>query len=121
MIKRVFGFVVIGALFFVAVQFAAVYFYAWEFDDFVRDEVKYAPTRESDEKESLRTHFQGHLTQQAQFYGLTLNPDGITVDKHTDTDSGITRLNVEVNYTTPVDLYYFTFPIRRHIVANTMY
>ncbi|HLH32556.1 MAG TPA: hypothetical protein VKY31_15240 [Terriglobia bacterium] len=121
MIKRVFGFVVIGALFFVSVQFAAVYFYAWEFDDFVRDEVKFAPMREGEEKENLKSHFQDHLTQQAQFYGLTLNPQDISVDRHTDTDSGITNLNVEVNYTTPVDLYYFTYPIRRHITANTMY
>lgn len=117
MLRRIFVFVLIGALFFVGIQFASVYFYAWEFDDFVRDEVKFAPVRESDDK----AHLVEHITRQAQFYGLEIDPKSIEVVKHTDTGSGITKLEVDVNYTSPVDLYYFTFPLRRSVRTATSY
>jgi hypothetical protein len=117
MIKRIFVFVLIGAMFFVAVQFISVFFYAWEFDDFVADEVKFAPIREDDSKE----HLVEHIKRQAQFYGLNVNEKAINVDKRTDTDSGITTLAVDVTYTTPVDLFYFTYQLRRHIHTATMY
>jgi hypothetical protein len=117
MLKRLFVFVLIGAVFFVAIQFASVFFYAWQFEDFVKDEVKFAPMRESDE----RAHLVEHILSQGQSYSLTLDPKDIEVQKHTDTDSGITTLQVKVNYTSPVDLYYFTYPLRRNIRAATMY
>jgi hypothetical protein len=117
MLKRLFVLIAIGALFFVAAQFAAVFFYAWEFDDFVRDEVKFAPMRESDEK----AHLVDHIINQGQFYSLAVAPTDIEIQKHTDTDSGITTLQVKVNYTSPVDLYYVTYPLRRSILAATTY
>src|SRR6266852_6062290 len=76
MVRRIFVFVVIGAFFFVGMQFLSVYFYAWEFDDFTRDELKFAPTREDDSKE----HLVEHIKQEAQFYGLSLNGKDIIID-----------------------------------------
>jgi len=117
MLKRIFVFVLIGSLFFVAVQFASVFFYALEFEDFVKDEVKFAPMRESDE----RAHLADHIISQGQFYSLAIEKKDIEVQKHTDTDSGITTLQVKVNYTSPVDLYYFTYPLHRSVLAMTTY
>ena len=117
MLKRIFLFVVIGSLFFVGIQFASVFFYAWEFEDFVKDEVKYAPTRESDETQ----HLVEHILEQGHFYELEIEPGDITVRKHTDPGSGITTLEVDAGYGSPVDLYYFTYRIRRTVGAVTMY
>lgn len=117
MLKRVFVFVLIGVLFFVAVQFAAVFFYAWEFEDFVKEEVKYSPMRESAERE----HLVDHIVSHAQLYNLAIDAKDVVVQKHTDADSGITTLQVNVSYTSPVDLYYFTYQLRRRILAATSY
>jgi hypothetical protein len=117
MLKRIFVFVLLGAMFFVGMQFISVFFYAWEFDDFVRDELKFAPAREDDSKE----HLVEHITEQARYYGLTLNQRDLIVGKATDTDSGVTTLSADVTYTTPVDLYYLTYQLRRHIHATASY
>src|SRR5712691_9362600 len=99
MVKRIFVFVMMGAMFFVGMQFISVFFYAWEFDDFVRDEVKFAPIREDDSKE----HLVEHIKRQVQFYGLDVNERAINVDKRTDTDSGITTLTMDDIYSALVD------------------
>jgi hypothetical protein len=117
MLKRIFVFVLIGAMFFVGMQFLSVFFYAWEFEDFVRDELKFAVVREDDSKE----HLSQHIKQQAQYYGLNINAKNIVVEKSTDTDSGITTLSADVNYTSPVDLFYFTYQLRRHVHALSRY
>ena len=117
MLKRIFVLVLFGALLFVAIQFAAVFFYAWEFDDFVKDEVKFSPMRESAEK----AHLVEHIITQGQNYSLAIDPKDIMVQNHTDTNSGITTLKVSVKYTTPVDLYYFKYPLKRNVLAATSY
>lgn len=117
MLKRIFVVIIIGVLFFVLLQFAGVFFYAWQFDDFTRDEVKYAPLRDASTKE----HFVLHLIEQAHFYGLDIDPEDIGYQKNRDADSGITTLAVDVNYTVPVDLYYFKLPLKRHLHAVTRY
>ena len=117
MLNRLCVFVVIGALFFVGLQFASVYFYAWEFDDFVRDELKFAMMRERHTEDRLVDH----IIEQAQFYGLTTDKKNIRVETHHDSTSGLTFLAVDVNYSTPVDLYYSTYQLRRHVHASTRY
>jgi len=117
MLKRVFVFVLIGALFFVGLQFASVYFYAWEFDDFVRDELKFAVMREPDTEQHLVDHIRG----QAQFYGLTTDQKNIRIQKHKDPKSGLTFLAADVKYSTPVDLFYFTYQLHRHVHASTVH
>jgi hypothetical protein len=117
MLKRLFVFVVIGALFFVSVQFISVFFSAFAFDDFVKDEVRYAPVRENDTKE----HLVEHILEQSKFYRVILDESDIHVNRSVDKDSGVTTLSVDLTYTSPVDLYYFTYEIRRHLHAQTKY
>jgi hypothetical protein len=117
MVKRGLILIFVVAAFYVGVQFASVLFYAWEFEDFAADEVKYAPFRENDTTE----HLTEHLRQQAQFYGLNLNNKDVVVKRHTDEGSGVTIISVDLQYASPVDLYYFSYQLRRHVHASTMY
>ena len=117
MVKRGLILIFVVAAFYVGVQFASVLFYAWEFEDFAADEVKYAPIRENDTTE----HLTEHLRQQAQFYGLNLNNKDVVVKRHTDEGSGVTIISVDLQYASPVDLYYFSYQLRRHVHASTMY
>ena len=117
MLKRVFVFVLIGARFFVGLQFVSVYFYAWEFDDFVRDELKFALMRER----GTEQHLVDHIRDTAQFYGMTTDKKNIRIEKHKDASSGLTFLAADVNYSTPVDLFYFTYQLHRHVHASTVY
>jgi hypothetical protein len=52
---------------------------------------------------------------------LTTDRKNIRVETHPDSTSGLTFLAVDVNYSTPVDLYYSTYQLRRHVHASTMY
>jgi hypothetical protein len=79
-------------------------------DDFVRDELKFAMMREHHTEDG----FVDHIIAQAQFYGLTTDRKNIRVETHPDSKSGLTFLAVDVNYSTPVDLYYSTYQLRRH-------
>ena len=115
MVKRLLVFTLMAAAFFVGAQFMCVYFYVFEFDDFVKDEVKFAPIREMDTKE----HLVEHITRQAMFYSLTI--DDIKVHRNTDIDSGLTTLAVDLNYTAAVDLYYTTPLLHRQLHASTIY
>src|SRR3989442_6084157 len=55
-----------------------------------------------------------HIIAKSQFYGLTTDRKNIRVETHPDSKSGLTFLAVDVNYSTPVDLYYSTYQLRRH-------
>jgi hypothetical protein len=117
MLKRIFVFVLAAAIFFIALQFASVLLYAWAFDDFTRNEVKFAPIRENDSKEYLIQH----IKHQAQLYGFNVGEKDIRVEKDTNTDSSMTVLAVDVTYSTSVDLFYFTYQLRRHVRTSTRY
>ena len=117
MLKRVLIWVLFGAAFFVAIQYLPAYFYASEFDDFVKDEVKFAPTRESTDKE----HLTDHITAASPHYGVHIDPKGITVQKTGNTGSNYRTLTVSVAYSIPVDLYYFTHQLRRKVNASVSY
>ncbi|HYR44493.1 MAG TPA: hypothetical protein VER98_15800 [Terriglobia bacterium] len=117
MVKRLLIWVLFGAGFFVAIQYLPAYFYASEFDDFVKDEMKFAPTRESTDKE----HLTAHITDASAHYGVHIDPKGITVTKTYNADSNLRTLTVSVAYTIPVDLYYFTPQLRRQVTASVSY
>src|SRR5262245_34626493 len=117
MLKHILIAIAISFLFFVGIQFGAVYFYALEFDDFVRDEVKFTPMREP----RTRGHLVEHITEQAKYYGLILDKKTILVSQGQDRATGITKLSVDLEYSSPVDLYYFTTNIRRHLHATSTY
>jgi hypothetical protein len=113
MIRRILIWTLLVAAFFVAIQFIPAYFYASEFEDFVKDEVKFAPTRESTD----RDHLVEHIMEASNQYGVQVNPKDIFVKKTENTDSNYETLSVSVAYSIPVDLYYFTHQL--HFQVNT--
>jgi hypothetical protein len=117
MLRRLVIWVLFGAAFFVTIQFIPAYFYASEFDDFVKDEVKFAPTRESTDRE----HLTEHITAASLHYGVQIDRKGISVSKSRNSDSDLETLTVSVAYSIPVDLYYFTRPLHRHVEASVSY
>jgi hypothetical protein len=117
MLRRLLLFVFFAAVFVAAIQFIPAYFYASEFDDFVKDEVKFASTRESTEQE----HLVDHILEQAMHYGVEVNPKDIVVTKTKSADSSYKKLTVSVAYRMPVDLYYFTYRLHFQVNASTAY
>ena len=117
MLKRLLLWVLLGAAFFVAIQFIPAYFYASEFDDFVKDEVKFAPTRERTDRE----HLTQHITAASVHYGVQIDPKGVTVRKSRNADSNLETLTVSVAYSIPVDLYYLTRQLHRHVETSVSY
>jgi hypothetical protein len=117
MLRRLLIWVSFGAAFFIAIQFLPTYFYASEFDDFVKDEVKFAPRRERTDRE----HLTDHITAASVHYGVKIDPKGITVSKSKNLDSNLQTLTVSVAYSIPVDLYYFTHQLHRHVDASVLY
>ncbi len=115
--RRVLIWLCFASLVHAASQYIPVLFYAWEFDDFVRDEVRFTPVRESIE----RDHLADHILQQARLYKLILDDKGVQVTKTRDPRRGIRVLAVEVGYRAPVDLYYFVHEIRFQVRASTFY
>ena len=115
--KRILVFVFLGSLLYVAVQYVPLWFYALQFDDFVRDEVKFTPMRESVDKD----HLQQHIYNEARFYKMILDKKDIQVIKKRDEARGVNFLTVDVDYRMPVDLYYFTHEVKFHVHAATVY
>jgi hypothetical protein len=115
--KRLFILVFLGSLLYVAIQYIPVLFYALEFDDFVKDEVKFAPMRETDDPQ----HLTQHILNEARYYKMILDKNDIQVTKTRDNARGVTFLAVDVDYRMPVDLYYFTHEVRFHRHASTVY
>jgi hypothetical protein len=116
MLYRIAAIAIAGAIFVVCLQFTQVLFFAWAFDDFVKDEVKFAPLRDT-KKERLI----GHIREKAQGNGLTLDPQLVHYQKYFDSATGIRTLAVDVDYTAPVDLFYLTYPMKRRLHASTNY
>jgi hypothetical protein len=110
---------VLGALLYAGLQYVPVFFYAVEFDDFVKDEVKFAPARETTEP----AHLKQHIAEEAKNNRMIiLDPRrDIRVVRVRDSVRGIRILTVDVNYIMPVDLYYFTHNVKFKIHAETAY
>jgi hypothetical protein len=116
--SRILIWIFIGALFYVGLQYVPVYFYALEFDDFVKDQVKYAPARKTTETTQLLQL----IADEAKRDRMVLDPKrDIKVLKARDAARGVRTLAVDVDYMIPVDLYYFTHPVKFHVHAETVY
>jgi len=115
--QLIFG-TILGSLLFAFAQCAPVYFYAWEFDDFIKDEVKFAPLRES----TYEDHLRAHILDLARHYKFDLDPKQIRISK-TPTIPGMSwqTLSVEVTYSAPVDLDLFTRELHFHTIASIAY
>lgn len=115
--KRLFSMVLVGGIFYVALQYVPALFYAYEFEDFVRDEVKFAPLRETTDPKHLREH----ILDQARQYRMIVDKESVQVTNTRDRDRGINVLTVDVNYRMPVDLYYFIHELPFHSHVSTAY
>ena len=100
-------------------KYAQMYFYVAAFDDFVKDEVKFAPTRESTDKE----HLNEHITDAAEQYGMHLDTKGINIEKqHFESEgSYIDTLRVDVSYSAELDLNVYKPHIQFHTTASVTY
>ena len=105
------------AAFYAGLQYAQLYFYASAFDDFIRDEVKFAPTRESTDEDHLRTH----ILDASQQYGMTVEPKDIRVTKTRDPDHQLQMLDVEVTYSAPLDFSLFKRQLNFRTDATVSY
>jgi hypothetical protein len=104
--------------FYVLNQFAAAYFYVWEFQDSVVDEVKFAPMR--DQMDEGRIFL--HIRDAARYYNLEMDPSEIKVSKRA-TIPGMTwtTLGVDLTYTALVDLSLFKHTLHFHTTASAVY
>jgi hypothetical protein len=104
--------------FYTFTQFATVYFYVWEFQDFVKDEVKFAPFRENADENRVFLH----ILDAARYYNLEIDPKEIKVSKAiTIPGMAWTTLGVDVDYTALVDLKGFKHPLHFHTKASVAY
>jgi hypothetical protein len=99
-------------------QFATVYFYVWEFQDFVNSEVRSIPTRDVVPEVHLITQ----IVDMARYCKIELDPKQIRIRKKV-TIPGMTwtTLAVDVTYSAPVDLHVYRQPLYFHTTASVVY
>ena len=104
--------------FYTLTKYATAYFYVSAFQDFIKDEVKFAPFRERADE----AHISLQIRDAARFYKLQVDPREIKVRK-TPTIPGMTwtTLGVDVTYTALVDLSLFKQPLHFHTAASVAY
>ena len=100
-------------------RIAAVYFYVTEFQDFVKQEVKFAPVRNNTDE----TRLFEHIRDAARFYNLQIDPSKDIKIRKTVTIPGMnwTTLGVDVKYTALVDLNVIKHPLHFHTAASVAY
>ena len=100
-------------------RIASVYFYVTEFQDFVKQEVKFAPFRQGTDE----TRIYEHIRDAAQFYNLQIDPSRDITIRKSATIPGMqwTTLGVDVNYTALVDLNVIKHPLHFHTAASVAY
>jgi hypothetical protein len=100
-------------------RIAAVYFYVTEFQDFVKQEVKFAPVRNNTDE----TRLFEHIRDAARFYNLEIDPANDIKIQKTVTIPGmhLTTLGVDVKYTALVDLNVIKRPLHFHTAASATY
>ena|SRR5579862_9402970 len=104
--------------FYAFTQFATAYFYVSEFQDFIQDQVKFAPLRERADE----MHLAMNIVDAARYYNLEIDPKEIKIRK-TATVPGTSwsTLAVDVTYTAFVDLDVFKQPLRFHTSSSVAY
>ncbi len=100
-------------------RIAAVYFYVTEFQDFVKQEVKFAPFRKGTDE----TRLFEDIRDAARFYNLQIDPAKDIKIRKTTTIPGMTwtTLGVDVKYTALVDLNLYKHPLHFHTAASVAY
>jgi len=117
-VRQIFFAAFLCSSFYAFTQFATVYFYVTEFQDFIKDEVKFAPFRERADE----AHLLAQIRDAARYYNLRIDPNEIKIRK-TATIPGMTwtTLGVDVTYSALVDLSLFQQPLHFHTAASVAY
>ena len=89
----------VAVAFFLAAKYFPVFYYAMEFNDFVKQEVQ---------RNRIGPQLQKALLDQAQLYFLPLKPDDIHIN------TGDDLIRVSVDYKVPVNLFLFRHELRFH-------
>ncbi len=103
--RQLFCVTLLCSSFYAVTKFASVYFYVSAFQDFVKNEVEFAPFRErADEK-----HLLVNILDAARYYNLEVDPNEIKIHK-TVTIPGMTwsTTGVDFSYTHLGYLSFFT-------------
>lgn len=119
MIRPLMFFVVLYSAVYLFGRVASVYFYAEEFQDFVNDQVKFAPFRQNTDEVRLSEQ----IRDAARYYNLRIDRPGDIKIHKTQTIPGMTwtTLGVDVRYTALVDLSLFKQPVHFHTAASVAY
>lgn len=108
-LRQVFVYGILAAAAYAGVRYAELRYHASEFDVFVKNEVKYAPTREGTDPSNIRDKVLGAAPQ----FGMTLDPDDVRIKRTYDYDQERSTLQVDVTYSSMLDLpsvhHQFTF------------
>ena len=98
-------------------QYAQIYFYASAFDDYIRDEVRFAPARDTANEDYLKSH----ILSASKQYGMDVDFKGIRVKKTENYQQQLETLEVSVSYSAPLDLNLFKKQLRFTTDANVTY
>jgi len=113
---RLLMWLVIVVAFYAGAKYAQMYFYVAAFDDFVRDEVRFAPARKTTDKD----HLTAHLMDAAGEYGVQLDPHNIQITSRQQ-QPNIQTLTVDVSYSAELDLRFYRPEIQFHSQASIYY
>jgi hypothetical protein len=108
---------IVVAVFYGGVQYAQMYFYATAFDDFVKTEVKFAPTNDSADKD----HLTEHILDASQDYGVDVAEQDIKINKVHNKEQNFDTLTVDVQYSAPVYLKIYTQQVQFHTTTSISY
>ena len=102
---------------YVIAQFTTVYFYVWEFQDCVKDELKFGPNRGNVRDEDLMNR----ISELAQYFNIDLDVKEAKIEK-TVTIPGMkwSTLQVDLRYSVPVDLRLYTHQLQFHTTESVI-
>jgi hypothetical protein len=101
--RRLFYILVVAAAIFVGSQYAPAYFYAFQFDDFIQQEVKYAAASKKTPDDIKR-----ELLDKAPEFHIPITPRDIHI-----THRG-PSFTLDVDYTWPIDLRVYHHDLKFH-------
>jgi len=113
-LPRLLLWIIAGTFFYVALQYLPGLFYARQFDDFVRDEVRFAPVRE-------KSQLVQHIIEGAHDCHIEVDQHQIQIVKTRDMPHGVNTLTVDVAYQVPIHIFGWTRELPRSIEGTVKY
>jgi len=104
--RQLFFIVFFAAVVYVASQFIVVYYHAFQFSDFVIQEVKFAASKRKP-TEKIRDS----ISDEARSSNIPVRPRDIHITKRGPTFS------VEINYSLTVDLHFYQYVWPQHVLT----